>query len=424
MPAGVRNLVAAGVVIACAAPTTALSVWPRVSRMLADGANSADVGFVVFVTMAGLLMAATPFAMDRTKTRGRKWTYCLFGLALACINFTLAQDSIGGLRHAGAGVLREKMNKAAVLDSRIVRATNSRKLLPQVAPAVDLAMLTAATQDVDLAEAARKQECGKVGDNCRLRVSELKAATEKRAPLLAAKAQADQIAALETELREAEAEKLKLGDIPTEAQPHAARLAKLIGRFVDLGDKPIDTVEDWLITLMAVGTEWLGLLGPNLLMTAIFGGEPAAPTAKRQRWWRRRHIDPDVSAKPEMVDITPPPAPVPAPEIAAPTATPATPAKRKKPSKSKVAGVRECGSVREWKETRTVARSGSKLKPSDMHAAYSTWCHEKGLKPVNITIFGLALKRDLGVRYEERNKRGFYCGIALVSSPILVVSNA
>jgi phage/plasmid-associated DNA primase len=84
--------------------------------------------------------------------------------------------------------------------------------------------------------------------------------------------------------------------------------------------------------------------------------------------------------------------------------------------------VREFGDVREWKESRTAARPGSKVEPSDAYAAYKEWCTEAGKEPVSLTAFGTIMKGDLGVLYEEKNKRGFYLDLALVGAPKLVAS--
>lgn len=39
---------------------------------------------------------------------------------------------------------------------------------------------------------------------------------------------------------------------------------------------------------------------------------------------------------------------------------------------------------------------------------------------MSLTTFGTTMKGELGVLYEERSKRGFYVGLALVSAPKLV----
>jgi phage/plasmid-associated DNA primase len=61
-----------------------------------------------------------------------------------------------------------------------------------------------------------------------------------------------------------------------------------------------------------------------------------------------------------------------------------------------------------------------KVKPGDAYAAYRGWCAETGREPVSLTAFGTTMKGELGVVYEERSKRGFYLGLALVGAPKLV----
>ena len=75
------------------------------------------------------------------------------------------------------------------------------------------AMAKAAQDAVDAAEIARAQECGKVADNCRLRVADKKQALADQAELLARKAIADEVRALEAEI-----EDLKIA--AAQARPH------------------------------------------------------------------------------------------------------------------------------------------------------------------------------------------------------------
>ena len=78
--------------------------------------------------------------------------------------------------------------------------------------------------------------------------------------------------------------------------------------------------------------------------------------------------------------------------------------------------------MREWKDTRTVARPDGRVKPGDAYVAYKGWCAENGQEPVSLTAFGITMKGELGVVYEERSKRGFYLGLALVGAPKLVTA--
>jgi hypothetical protein len=389
----------------CALPSAALNVWPKVPQLLDGTAAASDVAFVVMVTVSVLLMAAVPFAAAKARNIGWKTLFWCAGFALATLNYTLAVASVGKMRDSDAGPARELVHKHAGLASRIERAKNSRSKLPQSRPLVDGAMIEAANQAVELADQARKQECGKVGDNCRKRVEELKAATEARAPLLQQKATADAIDAADKSVRDLEDEKAKLPPAPQNVDAAAYRLSKQLGKIVELGDNPVEATADILIYAVSGFAEFIALLGPVIFLTAMGGDKPAAPAGRRWWQWKRPPAQNDQGVV----------KPTAAPETAAPARTPATPAKAKSPKKIKAAGVRDFGCVREWKESRTAARLGVKVKPSDAYAAYEAWCSDRSLEPVTLTAFGTTMKGELGVTYEERNKRGFYVGVALLS---------
>jgi hypothetical protein len=167
MGAAVRGFAAAGVVALCALPSAALNVWPKLPQLYAGTAAGSDVAFVIMVTVSVLLMTAVPFAVSKARNIAWKSLFWAAGIALATLNYTLAVASVGKMRDSDAGPLRELLHKHAGLDSRIERARNSRKQLPQQRPLVDQAMLDAANETVKLVDEARKQECGKVGENCR-----------------------------------------------------------------------------------------------------------------------------------------------------------------------------------------------------------------------------------------------------------------
>jgi hypothetical protein len=386
--------------------------------MMDKGASGNDIGVTLLVVVAALLMAATPFAMEKAKSWGEWAAYLVFGIGLCCVNYALAVGAVGKVRDLGAGPAREKIIKAAALDASIERETKSRNQLPQVRPSVDRKMLDAADEAVRLADEARKQECGKVGDNCRARVAELKAATEARAPLLAAKATADAIDKADGEIQRLEKERRALGDIPDTVDAQAARLAKVAGKFVDLGVNPIEAVADAVISILAVFAELIGLAGPRIIMTAIGRGE-APDRPERSMWslWPLRRLN----------KLAAPVSAAPAP--AAVEETPATPAPVRKARKPKASALREFGDVREWHRSRTVARNGTRTKPGDAYKAYTGWCVEHGKVPVSLTAFGSTMKAKAadggcGVIYEERSKRGFYVDLVVVSGPRLAVSNA
>jgi predicted transcriptional regulator len=331
-------------------------------------------------------------------------------LALATLNYTLAVASVGKMRDSDAGPARELVHRHAGLDSRIARLTNSRSQLPQVPPAIDQSMLDAANQAVALADDARLRECGRVGDNCRQRVAELAEATKARVPMQAAKAMADQIARIDADLRQLEDEKRGLAPPPKDVDAAAARLSKQLGRLFDLGDSPVETTADVIIGGVSALSELIGLLGPIVFVTALSTKHEPQP---RQPWvwpgrWRRR-VDPTPAPGVAVVENA---------GVARTTAAP----KATKPGRITAAGVREFGSVRQWLQSRTVARPDSKVKPAAVYDGYTAWCAEQGKAPITQTAFGNTMKKELGVPYEEKNKRGFYLGIALVGTPKLVAA--
>ncbi len=274
---------------------------------------------------------------------------------------------------------------------------------------VDQAMLDAASQGVTLAEKTVEQECGKVGENCRKRQDALAQAVKDRAPLMQLKATADQIDAAEKALKALDDEKAALPPAPDNIDAAAYRLSKLLGKVVELGSNPVEATADILIYSVGGFAEMIALLGPVILLTAMSSGERSPG-----RWWQWRR-------RPETRDR----------DHRCRTGNCGTCAnsrnsrKGEKAQHVKGAGVREVGSVREWKESRTTARPGSKVKPGDAYGAYKAWCIETGKEPVSLTAFGTIMKGELGVQYEEKNKRGFYLDIALVSAPKLVaIDNA
>ena len=419
MVAGLGRLTVAGVALMlCAAPLAALNVWPRLSQMWAQGAASGnDVGIVLLVVVAALLMAAVPFAMEKAGNWGF-WLVCLaFGIGLATLNYALAVGSIGKVRDSNAGPARELVHKAASVNSRIERARKSRSQLPQFAW-VSAAGAAAAKRAADAAATSREEECtrrGKAAALCRDREADERTALAALATAESNRAVTAQAEQLDAEIKRLEQELAALGAIPDNVDAQAARLAKVVGRFVDLGDNPVEAVADAVISAMSVFAELIGLLGPRIIVTAMARKErPSAPRPAWRwpalSWRRRRHIGGDVSTKPGIDAMSLGPAPEPA--GAAP--------RGRRPRKGRGAGARQIGSVAQWKASRTVARPDAKVKPGEAYAAYRGWCAETDQEPVSLTAFGTTMKGDLGVVYEERSKRGFYLGLALVGAPKLV----
>lgn len=428
MGAAVRVSTTAAVIVACALPSAAANVLPRaVALWKGTAVGSGEVAIVATLIMAALIMAACPFAVKRARNPIEKLVFLAVGLGLATFNFAMAHDTIGKLRDLGAAPVRQLHSQSAALKSRIEGAASAASKVPQHPP-TSPEMVTAAQDAVASAEVARAQECGKVGDNCRQRVLEKAAAVADLAKVQANRAQTIRLEKAEAEQSGAQKELDAIGYVPEKADKSASRLAKDLAHWVDLGPDPDETLIDWLIKVTAGVVELVALVGPRMILLAIFGDVPQEP--RRWQWpsWRRRrHIEPDASAKPEIVD-TAPAAPAAAVEIAAPKRTAAP---RGKASKSKAAAVGDADSVRQWFKSRTVARASSKLKPKETYdGSYLPWCEEQRIEPVSFTVFGTIIKAPVaeggcGVGFERnRSKRDFYVGIALVSAPKLVATGS
>lgn len=416
---------------ACAAPSAAANVWPRVSHMLEQGAASGtEVGITLALIMSALGMAAIPFAMKKATNLGF-WLVCLgFGLGLAGFNYSMAVDLAGHWRDQATAPAAQTAAEAEALKSRVARATAAKSELPH-APHTTAAQVTAAEEAVKLAEQARVQECDKIGDNCRARVAELKTATETRAVALANRGVTEKRERYEAEIDTAQKQLDGLGPVSEVVDPTAVRIGKVLSSlpFVDMGPRPDLTFIEWWPTWVAVVIEAIGLIGPRVILTAVLPAD--APRAPRQlkltRLWARRRGSETLPASPPSAS---PSADVAAPASAvadpAPVKTAATPATPKRARKVKVTAVADESSVRQWKECRTITRTGSELRPKETYdKSYVPWCSERNIEPVSFTRFGLLMKASVenggcGVVYVERNKRGFYVGLALVGAPKLV----
>jgi hypothetical protein len=93
-------------------------------------------------------------------------------------------------------------------------------------------------------------------------VADLRAAETNRANTV-------KLERLDGEIRTANKEKLDLGPIPSETNPGAARIGKLLAKFVDMGPRPDLVVTDWWPTGVAIVIEWIGLVLPRMILTAV-----------------------------------------------------------------------------------------------------------------------------------------------------------
>jgi hypothetical protein len=419
--AGAGKLAVAIVVAACAAPSAAANVLPRLTALFTStAATSGDVAVVATLIMSSLIMAACPFAVRQARNLLEKVAFLVVGFGLATFNFAMAHDTIGQLRDGAAAPVRQLQSQTAALKSRIASAEAVVKQVPRH-PWTTTEMVAIAREAVASAETARAQECGKVGDNCRLRVAEKGAAEKDLAAVEANRALTVRLENIERQRVAAQTALDNLGYVPESADKSASRLAKDVGRWVDLGDDPDAVLVDWLIKVTAGTIELIGLVGPRMILLAMFGDLSQERRAWRLPPWLRRR-QPDAA---ETAQKAEPSGPLAAVKTATLRRTAATPVTAKKPRQIKAAAVGDVDSVRQWKEARTVTRAGSEIKPKETYdGSYLPWCVEHDVAPVSFTRFGTIMKGDLGVTYVDRNKRGFYVGIALVATPKLIHERA
>ena len=283
-------------------------------------------------------------------------------------------------------------------------------------------MVTAAQTAATAAKASKEDECRRRGEHCRAREADERTALAALATAEANRASTVERERLNAEVASAAKEKVELGPIPTDVDPGAAKIGKLLSKVFDLGPRPDLVVIDWWPSFVAIMIEAIGLLLPRIILTAT--GHTEERPARSWRW-RRQPVE-EIAPPARVVEVA---APAAAPMIAAPRPTAATAAKPKMSKKIKPAAVGDAESVRQWFKSRTVVRPDSKLRPkADVYdGSYVPWCEEQIIQPVTFTAFGIVLKTPVekggcGVMLERTAaKRDFYVGIALVTVPRLAV---
>jgi multidrug efflux pump subunit AcrA (membrane-fusion protein) len=236
--------------------------------MWSEGAaDGTEVGITIAVTLSAVCMTAVPFAM-RNADGLLFWLMCLVtGLGLATFNYSMAVDLVGQWRDALATPAATKQLTAAALDRRITDATAAKARLPQL-PHITAAMVAAAKMALELGTQAKTQECATVGDNCRTRVMELtKAMTDLRAAE-SNRGNTLRLERLDGEIQAAAKEKLALGPIPSDTDPGAARIGKLLAKFLDMGPKPDLVVIEWWPTGIAISSSGLASCCPGSFLPA------------------------------------------------------------------------------------------------------------------------------------------------------------
>lgn len=374
--------VRATLIAACIAPSLAANVWPRVSQAIAQGvADGGTVAIVTLMVVSVLAMAACPFAVEKAANWAFALLFAIFGLGLASLNFGNAVEVASHVRDLVRDPRKATLATAATLERDLAEARKSRTQLSHFTPTTAEGV-TAAQGAVGTAIAARDQECGRVGENCRRRVAEV---TDRQAELASAtrnKALTDEATRLEGVIAGLQRRIAAFGPVPTHADPFAARIA-LILRTTE------ETVSEWWPTFVAGMIEAVAMVGPIMLMTAVF---PRARAAPRK------------------------------PTVARESATVATVARPKTPRKSKSRAATPSGDVRQFLESRTVSRAGARIRCKEVFDAYVGWCQERGLEPLSFTRFGTAFKAE-GVGFDNKNNRGVYLNIGLIGTPKLVASS-
>ena len=268
------NLIAIAVILTCAAPSLTANLWPRVFKMLAEGASAPEAGMAIAVAVSAIAMGAVPFAMKQSRTFGLFWLACVgLGTAVAMFNFLMACELAGKFRDDLSAPAAQTIAKAETLRARIAGAKSTRAALPPAEPWTTEAALDTAKRAVDTAEISRADECKRRGQFCRDRESDERIAMRTWAAATQARAVTAQHERLDSIIARAEAELDGLGLVPAVVDPAAARIGKAIGIFVDLGPRPAEVISTWWPTFIAAIIELLGLLGPRVILTAIRGRE-------------------------------------------------------------------------------------------------------------------------------------------------------
>ena len=118
MHGAIDKITVAGVVVACALPSAAANILPRVQALFGPTpATPGEIAAIVTLVMTALLMAACPFAIKRAGNAGEKLVCLVVGLGLATFNYIQAHDTIGKLRDLSTEPVRQLQKTAAELNS-------------------------------------------------------------------------------------------------------------------------------------------------------------------------------------------------------------------------------------------------------------------------------------------------------------------
>lgn len=376
-------------------------------------------------------MALVPFAMKKAENFGF-WLICLtFGISLAIVNYAMAVGAIGKVRDNESLQAAAIIRQAKTLQARISSAEKSLSSLPAFRFTTP-EMVETGKEAVRLAEEAKTQECGTTqglrlnlqGDNCRARTAQLANRQAELATLSSDFAQSERKISLDKSIEQWQSELTGLGRIPEHSDPQAERLAKLVGKFIDLGETPATTAADGLITVLAIVAEAFALGMPRIIVTALSGGELSrtnreSKTSQFGRWFRfpsrsrssdRGEPSREVQGRPALRLSEPKPEiqilAKPTPKFEAPKL------KLKPPAKLPALAF---GNVATWKVQNLAPSRGDRLSCWEGYTSYKLWAEAQKLPPHNFNVFKTEMA-SLGVEVEEVLKKPHFKDVKISSS--------
>lgn len=399
---GVPNWLLLTIILACASPAITLNVWPRIDAMIGNGVNSNQIGIVLLVTLSALGMTAVPFAMKKAENIGF-WLTCLaFGIGLGILNYTMAVGAVGKSRDDEAGLKSLVIQKANSLKLAISEGEESRRALPPFKWTTQ-EMVSTAAKAVDLAIAARDQECGKVGDICRARVAQLSNRQSELADISANRATTERAQYLDDNIRSTRIQLAGLGTVPESTDQQASRIASVLGIFIGLGPKSAETVATGLIHFLAICAEAFALGMPRIIVTALARKENPLET-------RPNNPSPiDLVVREQPTDNARKNSSVPR-ATSGPRST-----NNSLPNGSSGANISE------WKSTFLI-RSTGRIRDWEAYEHYKKWSKEKTIAQASFLAFNQEIEK-LGVKRETDPtlKRDFYLEVA-IKQPLKAVS--
>jgi hypothetical protein len=245
-------------------PVAALNAWPRMVQLWTGESDSGGWSFLAFQLLSLFVMTQIPFAISHPGRRlGGRVVLSILAALLVVTNLAFSVESVGHVRDVARDRNRSVEQKVESIKRQLDENRASRTSLPAFVPTSD-DEVAAAQRAVDGAVVSREQECGKVGDNCRKRVSEVVDAQAKLSTVQGNKAIADRAFALDLKVGELERQVREAGPAPLASDPGASRLSALT-----FGMMSSDQVSVWLPTLMSLVAEVIALLGPFVLVGAL-----------------------------------------------------------------------------------------------------------------------------------------------------------